>query len=261
MNNDLAAAEAEIRGVLAEGGDDSDPLKPLALVLLTPATGNLGHRDEADRLVREAEECARRRGPDFDYDLGEALWNRCFGALYRGTTDRGAANEYLELARNLGNAHTLAGALIVSALSDPESKRGMELMAQGRELAARAKDNYRYVGATWFFAVLADDPQAAIRTMPELVQHAASTGQRIQIVVRGRELLRPLATMGRYDAVAVLDGATPRPTIRPTWAAEAKIAARNALGEDRYAQLYDIGRSFSPADLEEYLRELVSELS
>ena len=31
MNNELAAAEAEIRAVLAEGGDDSDPLKPLAL--------------------------------------------------------------------------------------------------------------------------------------------------------------------------------------------------------------------------------------
>jgi hypothetical protein len=39
------------------------------------------------------------------------------------------------------------------------------------------------------------------------------------------------------------------------------VAARNALGEDRYSQLYEIGKSFSPADLEEYLLELYSELS
>jgi predicted ATPase len=257
INRELAAADAEIRGVLAEGGDDSDPLKPLALVLLTPVTGYLGPRDEAERLVREAEDCARRRGPDFEYDLAEALWNRCFGALFRGTTDRAAANEYLELARKLGNAHTLAGALIASGLSDPDPKRGMELLAQARDVAAGAKDPDRYVGATWFFAVLSDDLQAMIRTLPELVQQSRSTGQ----FIRGRDLLRSLATIGRYDAVAVLDGATPHRGVRPAWTAEAKIAARNALGEDQYSQLYEMGKSFAPADLEEYLLQLVSELS
>jgi hypothetical protein len=70
-----------------------------------------------------------------------------------------------------------------------------------------------------------------------------------------------LATIGRYDAVAILDGSTPRPSVRPAWTAEAKIAAQNALGEDQYTQLYDLGRSFAPADLEEYLLQLVSELS
>jgi predicted ATPase len=261
INGELAAADAEIRGVLAEGGDDSDPLKPLALVLLTPVAGYVGRRDEAERLVREAEDCARRRGPDFDYDLAEALWNRCFGALFRGTTDRAAANEYLELARNLGNAHALAGALIASGMADPDPQRGMELLAQARELAARTKDPHRYGGATWFFEVLAEDPQAAIRTLPELVQQARLTGQRLQIVLRGRDLLRSLATIGRYDAVAVLDGATPRPSVRPAWSAEARIAARNALGEDRYSQLYEMGKSFSLADLDDYLLQLVSELA
>ena len=38
-------------------------------------------------------------------------------------------------------------------------------------------------------------------------------------------------------------------------------AAREALGEDHYAELYDMGRSFTPADLEEYLLQLASELS
>ena len=38
-------------------------------------------------------------------------------------------------------------------------------------------------------------------------------------------------------------------------------AARDALGEDHYAELCDIGRSFTPADLEEYLLQLASDVS
>jgi hypothetical protein len=68
MNNDLAASEAEERSVLAEGGDDSDPLQPLALILLCAPVGYLGHMEECDRLAREAVVSARRRGPGYDYD-------------------------------------------------------------------------------------------------------------------------------------------------------------------------------------------------
>jgi hypothetical protein len=70
-----------------------------------------------------------------------------------------------------------------------------------------------------------------------------------------------LSALHRYDAVAVLDSASLRTSIRPAQAAEAVTAAREALGEDRYAQLYDEGHSFSPADLEDYLLQLAAELS
>ena len=50
----------------------------------------------------------------------------------RGTTDRAAANEYLQLARDLGNARALAGALIMSGMFDPDPRRGEELLAQAR---------------------------------------------------------------------------------------------------------------------------------
>ena len=116
MNGDRATSEAEIRAVLAEREDDSDPLQPLALFMLAAAVvQQLGRVEEGQQLIREAEECARRRGPDYDYDLAEALWNRCSGALYRGTPDRAVGNELLELARSLGNARALAGGEIVKS--------------------------------------------------------------------------------------------------------------------------------------------------
>ena len=261
MNIDLAASEAEIRAVLAEGGDDTDPLKPLALVLLTVPVAFLGHAEESEQLNRESEDCARRRGPDYDYDLADALWNRCAVALSRGSTDRAAASEYLELARDLGNARALAGALIMSGMFDPDRRRGQELLAQAPELTARTKDTWRYMLATLWIGFLADDPLAAFRTLPELVEQARTTGQRLLLGQRGRDLLRPLATLGRYGAVAVLDGASLSTSYRPALAAEAVTAAREALGEDQYAQLYDEGRSFTPADLEEFLLQLASELS
>ena len=70
-----------------------------------------------------------------------------------------------------------------------------------------------------------------------------------------------MATFGRYDAVAVLDGASTPTALWPAVAADAISAAREALGEDHYAQLYGLGHSFTPTDLEEYLLQLASEIS
>jgi predicted ATPase/class 3 adenylate cyclase len=261
MNNELPAAEAETRAVLAEG-DDADPLKPLALTAVLAGTVRyLGNAEESERLMQEAEECARRRGPDYDYDLAEALWGRCALAQFAGTTDRAAANEYLQLARDLGNARALAGALIQSGMSDPDPRHGQELLAQARELTARTKDTYRHLMATLSIEILADDPEAAIRAIPTVIEQARSTGQRQSVGVLGRTLLGHIATLGRYDAVAVLDGASLPTSIRPALAAEAVGAAREALGEDHYLDLYGKGQSFSPAELEEYLLELASDLS
>jgi hypothetical protein len=261
MNNELPAGEAETRAVLAQGGDDTDPLKPLALNILCSVMANAGRAEESEQLAREGEDCARRRGPDYDYDLAEALWNRCFTALFRGSPDLAAAAEYLEVTQALGNARALAGALIASGLSDPDPRRGEELLAQARELTARSKDTWRHLLATLWVRSVADDPLEAIRALPELIEQARSTGQRLIVGQRGRDLLSPLITIRRYDAVAVLDGASNRNSIRPTLAAEAVAAAREALGDVHYTDLYGKGRSFSPAELEEYLLQLASELS
>jgi hypothetical protein len=262
MNGELAAAEAEIGAVLAQGGDDPDPLKALALLMLGSAMGQQpGRFEEAEPFGLQAEDCARHGGPAYEYDLAEILWNVCTGALFRGDTDRAAASEYLELARDLGNARALAGALIMSAMFDPDPGHGLELLAQARELTARTRDTYRHLLATWWVGFLMDDPLSTIRALPDVVEHARSTGQRLSVVQRGRELLPTLSALDRYDAVAVLDGASLRTSIRPALAAEAVTAAQEALGEDHYAQLYDEGHSFSPADLEEYLLQLAAELS
>jgi hypothetical protein len=263
MNNELAAAEAEIRGVLAEGGEESDPLRPPALchILTGAVVQQPGRMEEGKQLNREGEDCARRRGPDYDYDLAEALWNRCSFALFGGTTDRAAANEYLQLARDLGNARALAGALLMSGMFDPDPRRGAELLAQARELTARTKDTWRHTVATLWLGVLADNAQAAIRRLPDLVEQARSTGQRLGLVQYGRTILGHLADLGRYEAVAVLDGASTPTSVRPVLAAEAVTAARATLGEDHYAELYNMGRSFTPADLEGYLLQLASDVS
>jgi hypothetical protein len=63
INNELVASENEIRAVLGEDGGDSDPLKPLALFVLTASIGNQGRQEEALQLMRDAEDCARSRGP------------------------------------------------------------------------------------------------------------------------------------------------------------------------------------------------------
>jgi hypothetical protein len=263
MNDQVAASEAEIRAVLAEGADDADPLRPLGLCLLGQAVYNGGRFQEFGQLARESEDSARRGGPDGDYDLAEALFNRCALAVFRGTPDRAAANEYLQLARALGNARALAGALIASGLSEPDPRRGEELLAQARELTAQSKDTYRHLVATMFVELLADDrdPLRAIRGLAEFVEQVRSTGLRVLLRQKALILLRAMATIGRYDAVAVLDGAHPHQSIRPAQLAQAVTAAREALGEDRYAELSDIGRSFSPSDLEEFLLQLASEVS
>ena len=150
----------------------------------------------------------------------------------------------------------------MSGMSESDPRRGEELLAQARELTAQAKDTYRHLVATMFVELLADDrdPLRGIRSLPEFVEQARSTGLRVLLRQRGFNLLRALATIGRYDAVAVLDGASAHQSIRPAPVAQAVTAGRQALGDDHYAELRDIGQSFSPSDLEEYLLQLASQL-
>jgi hypothetical protein len=117
------------------------------------------------------------------------------------------------------------------------------------------------LATVWGVEVRANEPFAAIRAIPGTIDQARSSGQRLIIPYQGRALLWPLAALRRYDAVAVLDGASTTTTIRPALAAEAVAVAREALGEDDYAVLCARGRSFSLAELEDYLLQLASDLS
>ena len=169
MNNELAAAETEIRGVLAEGGDDSDPLKPPALVPHTYGGRGPATRSHGGRRATNAR--SGRLRPSAAAPTMTMTWPKPCGTdaplpCSEVATDRAAANEYLQLARDLGNARALAGALLMSGMFDPDPRRGAELLAQARELTARTKDTWRHTVATLWLGVLADnapsrDPQAA----------------------------------------------------------------------------------------------------
>ena len=95
--------------------------------------------------------------------------------------------------------------------------------------------------------------------IPDLIRHASATGQHL-LITQLRDLLGALSTLGRHNAVAILDGATNLLSIRPKLVATASARAREALGDDHYAELTERGKGFSLADLQEYLLELADTL-
>ena len=190
------------------------------------------------------------------------LWNRCNMALFRGAPDRAAASEYLELARDLGNARALAGALIQSGVSDPDPRRGVELLAQARELTARTRDTYRrtrwppFGSGPWQTI-----PEPAIRTLPDLIEQARSTGQRLLLAQRGRDLLWPLAALRRSTRWVSSMGPVFRSRSAQPWRSKPSPRLARPSAKTSMPSYATSGRSFTPADLEEYLLRLVSELS
>ena len=193
------------------------------------------------RLSRESFEAARRGGSDHDYDRAEALWILCLGAMSRGRPDPVLAHELLDLGRDLGNARATAGGLMTCAMAEDDRRRAIDLLEQARTLTARTRDNFRFAAATaWLgFLTPGDDPQAVLRTIPELVAHAQATGQHIVLKnVAARDLLMPLPPMQNYQAVAILNGAATHLSLRPVHAAEAVATAREALADQHYEILH-----------------------
>ncbi len=64
----------------------------------------------------------------------------------------------------------------------------------------------------------------------------------------------------RYEGVAVLDGGTIEPCIRPAAAGDAIGEARRELGSVRYDQLRDGAALMSPTELDEFLLTQVGDL-
>jgi predicted ATPase/class 3 adenylate cyclase len=261
MDRRLDEAGAEIGAVMSDSGEGVDPLEPLALMMLSGVVGNSGQLDKCDELAVAAIERALAMGPDYDYDRAEAMWNRCSVAFSLGTPNAGLAADLLGLARQLGNARAIAGGLLQMGVADPDPARAGEFLAQARDLTARTRDTYRYALATAWqgFIRSSNDPGEALLMIPELIRHARTTGQHL-LVAQLRDLVGPLSTLGRDDAVAVLDGATIPISIRPALTAAAIARAHDALCEERYAELAQLGNSFSPAELQEYLLDLASTL-
>jgi hypothetical protein len=259
MDRRLSEADEMARAVVAEGTEASDPLEPLALVVISGVAGNSNRLDEAAELAIAAVERAVAMGPAYDYDRAEAMWNLCTIAFSAGLPDPSLAADLLALARGLGNARAIAGGLLQSGMAEPDAARAGELLAQARDLTARTRDTYRYALATLWLGILDANrsPQRAIELIPELIQHVRATGQRL-LVFQLRALTIPLSVLGRHEAVAVLDGSSNVMTIRPELVAEAVARARQALGDERYAELFERGTNFSPAEVEEYLLGLVS---
>ena len=104
-----------------------------------------------------------------------------------------------------------------------------------RDLTVRIRDTFRYATATVWLGFLAarDDPQAVLRTIPELVAHAQATGQHILLTNVCRDLLMPLAAVRRYQAPAILKGAATWVSLRSARAAEAVSTASMAPSDQR----------------------------
>ena len=134
-------------------------------------------------------------------------------------------------------------------------------VAEARDLTARTRDNFRHGLATaWLGVVLsAEDPVAALRLIPDVLEHVRATGQRL-LIVNLRDYAAALASLGLYDAVAVLDGACALVAIRPVAVGFAIADAQRALGDAQYGQLVQIGAAFSWEDVDDFLMDLVAEL-
>jgi predicted ATPase/class 3 adenylate cyclase len=262
MGGLLEEAEREARSVLDASTDPQDSLGPLALVLLSAAVGNQGRLAEWERLASAARKRATELGATHDYDRAEAIWNLCAAALFGGSPDLALSREYLTLAKHLRNSRTLAGGLIQSGFADPDPDRGAAALAEARELTARTRDSYRYGLATALLGIVRSDtdPAAALRMIPELIEHARSTGLRLNILQTTRSYLGAFSSLGRYDTVAVLDGACLPISIRPAVAAEAVTAARHALGDTDYDELRARGAAMSAGELDDYLMTAVADV-
>jgi hypothetical protein len=261
MQNRLAASEDELRAVLNTGEDQTDPLAPFGLTLLSSAVGNQGRVAEMEELSTRALVAAVERGPDYDYDRSEATWQLCCAALYAGAPDVQRSRDYLEFARQTGHARALAGGLIHRGCSDPDPERGMEFLAEARELTARTRDSFRYGIATVWLGALrcATDPVDALHMIPGILEHARRSGLRL-LVAALRDYTIGFLAVGRHELIAALDGATIKPSIRPAAAAEAIVAARHKLGDARYEELRDRAWAMAAAELDELLVSAVTDL-
>jgi hypothetical protein len=261
MQNRLVASEAELRAVLDSGEDLTDPLVPLGLTLLSSAVGNQGRVAEMEELSTRALVAADERGSDYDYDRSEATWQLCCAALFAGAPDIERSLEYLAFARRIGFARAVSGGLIHRGCSDPDPERGMESLAEARELTARTRDSFRYgIATVWLGALRCfTDPVGALQMIPGIVEHARKSGLRL-IVAAMRDYTIGFAAVGRHELVAVLDGATIKPSIRPAAAAEAITEARRKLGDARYDQIRDQAATMVAAEVDELLVTAVSDL-
>lgn len=257
MSGRLAEAEAEFAAVTASLSDD-DPLMALAAVLHAGPLGNMNRWDLAAERNQLALRLSAQQGALLDYDRSEALWNLCAIGVFQGTPNTVDAEAFLQMARRFGNPRALAGGLIMCGVSSPDEGRGLELLAEARELAARSRDSYRYGVATGWLGVLqsAIEPTAMLRNLPDLVRHARSTGQRLLLVQMTRDCMRSLASLGKFEAIARLDGAGLKISARPALAERAIEQAKADLGETRYEALRSEGAALSISELESYLLAL-----
>ena len=258
MGGQLTQAEAGFASVVDSLRGDDDPLMALAAVLFAGPLAMLGKWELSREWNARGQALSERPAADLDYDLSEALWNVCAMGLFGGTPSTTLASRFLEMARRFGNPRALAGGLIMCGVTSEDSARGIELLAEARELAARSRDSYRYSVATGWLGVLqsASEPTAMLRILPDLVRHARSTGQRLLLVQMTRDCMHSLATLENFEGIAILDGAGLKISARPGLATAAIEQAQANLGAARYAALVADGAALTSSELETYLLSL-----
>ena len=259
--NRLAEAEAEARAVLDADPAGADPLRPLGMTLLASAVGNQGRVVQMNELSTRALALASSLGSGYEYDLAEAKWQLCCAALYAGAPDVQGSLEYLDSAQHAGNARALSGGLIHRGCSDPDPEQGIESLAEARELTTRTRDSFRYGIASVWLGVLrcTIEPVGGLQMIPGIVEHVRKTGLRLLLAAM-RDYTIGFVAVRRYEPVAVLDGATMKPSIRPAMAAQAIAQARLQIGDDRYEHLRLQGAAMPGPELDSFLLTAVAGL-
>ncbi len=262
MTDDVADAEASARKVLGNSDGGQDPLLPLALYLLSSPCWALGRLDEGLRHNRRALELARAWGPDFNYDAGLAMWNASTLSVALGSPDPQMARQLLDLGRRTGHSRTYAQGLMQVGITEPDTARAISLLADARDLTARSRDTYAHLNATaWLTVVQAtENPRAVIEAIPQILDQARATGQHIIVRMWARDVIDPLATLGRLDVVPVPDAVTSANCIRPARAADAVARARDHFGDEEYQRRKDEAATKSTPEIEQYLLEVCAEL-
>ncbi len=260
MTDDVADAEASAHEVVRNSDRAEDPLLPLALYLLSGPCWALGRLHEGLSLCRRALELAQARGPDFHYDAGEAMWNLSTLAVALGSPDPQMARQLLDLGRRTGHSRTFASGLMQVGITEADTSKAISLLADARDLTARSRDTYKHATA-WLTVIQAtEDPRAVIEAIPQILDEARATGQHIILRQWARDVMDPLATLGRFDAVPVLDAVTSANCIRPARATEAVARARDHFGYDEYKRRKDEAATKSTPEIEQYLLEVSAEL-
>jgi predicted ATPase/DNA-binding SARP family transcriptional activator len=185
---------------------------------------------------------------------------------YAGRRDSESVQEILDDARTIDHPSSLAvahhTAAVVLAAGDPVLAAKYERIAA--ELAASSHDVLVHGFALAGLAVAESrhDPLRSTRATVNVMRHYRRVGNHTHLRSFARAVIEPLATLGSWDAVAIVDAAT---SDQPTFAEGGRAAtehirhARQSLGAT-FDSLAACGQSLTDDELVDWLDGVIKQL-